>query len=230
MRRLNTIVEGHTEQAFIRDLLAPHLAAFGVALANPARFRTSGRHGIMHSGGLSTYARIRDHLLRRLREDHDPEAHFTTMLDLYGLPGDFPGYADAAKERDPLERVAVLEQAFGEDVGDRRFLPFIQPHEFEALLFSDVGKFAVQFPGRPDVIANLEGIAAEFSNPEHIDDEDPPAKRIARSIPDYRKPVDGPLIAAAIRLERIRAVCPHFNEWLTKLEQLDRQPPGDDPP
>ena len=233
MIRLNMVVEGQTEETFVRDVLASHLALFGV-FAVPRCVESGrkrrGRDVTVYRGGLTGYCRARRDLFNWLKQDRKPGVRFTTMLDLYGLPGDFPGYADAAKERDPLERVAVLERAFGEDVGDRRFLPFIQPHEFEALLFSDVGKFAVQFPGRADVIASLEGIAAEFSNPEHIDDEDPPAKRIARSIPEYRKPADGPLVAAAIGIERIRKACAHFNDWLTILEQLNRQPPGDDRP
>jgi hypothetical protein len=39
-------------------------------------------------------------------------------------------------------------------------------------------------------------------------------------MPDYQKTFHGPLIAAEIGLVALRGACPHFNEWLTKLEML----------
>ena len=34
----------------------------------------------------------------------------------------------------------------------------------------------------------------------------------------YQKPLHGPLAVAAIGIDRIRAVCPHFHQWLGRLE------------
>ena len=60
------------------------------------------------------------------------------MIDLYALPKDFPGRsAQPRNPADPTPYVETLERAFGDDVGDRRFVPYIQLHEFEALLFAD---------------------------------------------------------------------------------------------
>ena len=39
-------------------------------------------------------------------------------------------------------RVEVLERSWSQETGDSRFIPFIQLHEFEAYLLSDVSQFA----------------------------------------------------------------------------------------
>ena len=38
-----------------------------------------------------------------------------------------------------------MEQALAEDIGDPRFIPYIQLHEFEAVLFADAGKIATYY-------------------------------------------------------------------------------------
>lgn len=76
-------------------------------------------------------------LLRKMKVDGEYERHvFTTMFDLYALPDDFPGYETAKAIGEPYVRVAALETAFAEAINDGRFIPYIQLHEFEALLFA----------------------------------------------------------------------------------------------
>ncbi len=76
-------------------------------------------------------------LLRKMKMDGEYERHvFTTMFDLYALPDDFPGYEAAKAIGEPYARVAALETAFAEAINDSRFIPYIQLHEFEALLFA----------------------------------------------------------------------------------------------
>ncbi len=58
----------------------------------------------------------------------------TTMFDLYGLPADFPGLGQWGGEPDTVVRAARLESAMTTDVGDPRFIPYVQRHEFEALV------------------------------------------------------------------------------------------------
>ncbi len=59
-------------------------------------------------------------------------------------------------------------------------------------------------------------------NPELINDGKftAPSKRIIKEIPEYDKVNAGPLIVEKIGLDVLRRGCPHFNEWLTKLEDL----------
>lgn len=48
-----------------------------------------------------------------------------------------------------------------------------------------------------------------------------PKARIKRVCCTYDENVAGPLLAGAIGLATLRRRCPHFGEWLTRLEQLD---------
>lgn len=63
---------------------------------------------------------------------------------------------------------------------------------------------------------------ARFSTPEDINDdsETAPSKRIAGTIPHYRKRLHGPEVAERIGLSAIRTECPRFHDWLTRLESL----------
>jgi len=148
------------------------------------------------------------------------------MFDLYALPEDFPGYAEARRLTDPLLRVEALEQAFSEDIGHPRFIPYIQLHEFEALLFADPSCLDWYFVDDDHAlaIARLVKLAASFTSPEHIDDgaSTAPSKRIIQELPAYEKAkrVAGPLVAAKIGLQVIRGKCAHFDAWLKKLEVL----------
>jgi hypothetical protein len=38
--------------------------------------------------------------------------------------------------------------------------------------------------------------------------------------PSYKKTLHGPTTAARIGLEQIRKECPHFNDWIKKLEKF----------
>jgi hypothetical protein len=157
-----------------------------------------------------------------LKEDRGSDVRLTTMFDLYRLPADFPGTFEAEKKHMVHERVKMLEAAFAADVVDSRFIPYIQMHEFEALIFADVSRLSIPYPGpeRTPALTELERQQKEFGNPEEIDLEAPPSKRIREQIPDYEKVSAGVLAVEAIGLMRIRDVCTHFNDWLTRLEKL----------
>lgn len=148
------------------------------------------------------------------------------MFDLYGLPDDFPGYEAAALQDDPYQRVQALEDALADDIDDHRFIPYIQLHEFEALLLSDPEKLGAEFIGSADGIARLAAMVARFSSPEHVNDrsDTAPSKRIIRAIPEYegRKASAGPIVADKIGLPTLRSKCAHFAGWLAKLENLGR--------
>lgn len=224
MARVNVTAEGKTEQQFVVQVLQPHLASLGVYLMNPRLSALGKKKGHTHRGGLDKYLPVKSDICRWLRQDRAANAHFTTMFDLYGLPRDFPGYAEASKKPDASTRVAALETALREDIDDSRFIPYIQLHEFEALLLSDPNAFACRYPEHARQIERLVQLCAKYDTPEHIDDgqHSAPSKRIGEEIPEYvrAKPTAGPIIAAKIGLEKIREKCPHFNDWLTKLERL----------
>ena len=147
------------------------------------------------------------------------------MIDLYAIHADFPGLAEANKVRHiPETRIARLEQSFAADIGDARFLPYIQMHEFETYLFSDPTWFRYFYDHHEGAISALQAIANSHATPELINDgqHTAPSKRINAHLTDYEaaKAAIGPQVAELIGLNVIRGKCPHFAAWLSRLEQL----------
>jgi hypothetical protein len=142
----------------------------------------------------------------------------TTLVDFYGFK-DRDGRSRAETEQAILERTQLLTTGF-----DPRFvLPYVQPHEFEGLLFTDPVAFEwVQDGWTEDVRRALFEVAAAFESPEQINDspETAPSKRILKIFPEgaYSKTEHGPLIAESIGIDAIRAKCPAFDEWVGKLQ------------
>jgi hypothetical protein len=100
-----------------------------------------------------------------------------------------------------------------------RFIPFVMMHEFEGLLFSDCESFSRGI-GRPELAAEFQSIRDQFSSPEEIDDSPitAPSKRVEKLVEGYEKPLLGALAILEIGLDVIRAECPHFHEWLSRVE------------
>lgn len=233
MIRLHVTVEGQTEQRFVKDVLCSHLAEHSVlADARPVltskdkRARTEYRGGFRRTGAYET---ARKDICAWMKADRNADARFTTMFDLYALPEDFPGYAEAAREADPYRRTAMLEAALQNDIrlalDDPRFIPYIQLHEFEALILADPSKLDWEYMEHaPQIQRIVAMVAREGGNPELIDDGETtaPSKRIIAEIPEYdgSKATSGPLIAGKIGLPTLRQKCAHFAEWMQRLEGL----------
>lgn len=223
MTRLHIVVEGQTEETFVNRLLANHLAQFQI-WTDARRVQTGRQRGRVHRGGVVSYQKVRKDLTLWMSEDRNIDAYFTTMLDFYALPTDFPAYLEAKNLALPHDRVVRIEQSFAQDIEHSRFIPYIQLHEFEALLFSDASMFDWEYLDHDNAIQNLIRLANRFENPELINDrpESAPSKRIMREIPEYssRKSSSGPIIAEKIGLSVMRSKCPHFHTWLLSLEAL----------
>jgi hypothetical protein len=224
MVRLYLFAEGRTEEIFADTLLKDHLADYGVFLHPPTRIAHARRRGKAHRGGGRNYQPMKDDILRFIAQEKAGNVFFTTMIDLYAIHPGFPRLSESeAFRHSPLQRVEFLERAFADDVGDRRFVPYIQLHEYEAYLFSSPNWFSY-FYDREKEIAALQAIADSHPTPELIDDgpNSAPSKRIITQIPEYElaKPLIGPQLAVLIGLDVIRAKCPHFNSWLSRLETL----------
>lgn len=135
MIRLPAVVEGQTEETFVNTVLAPEFGSRNVFV--DTHCVTTGRGDRRtYRGGLNKYEHLKRDLARWMKQDQQPDAWFTTMIDLYALPDDFPGFEDCARRGNPTERVECLEERLAQDLAHRRFIPYIQLHEFEALLFS----------------------------------------------------------------------------------------------
>ena len=227
MARLLILVEGETEETFVNELLCPYLRGKGFTSVNAklmgnARLRS-------RRGGVRGWPEVRVEILRHLRTD--AALLVTTMVDYYGMPSDptksraWPGRHEAtAKEYG--RKAALVEGALRAEIraelgDDRRFIPFVVMHEFEAFLFSDCERFAIGI-GKRDLAPELQAIRDGFSSPEEINDSPAthPSRRIVDLMPNYRKPIYGNIAAIDIGLERMRTECPHFRAWLERLEQL----------
>lgn len=225
MIRLNMIVEGQTEEQFVNDVLQDHLASREVFIAvRCVETSRDKKHHKIYRGGMIDYRRAKNDIIRWMKEDQRPEAWFTTMFDLYALPGDFPGYAEAQRATTPQLRIAALEAALQNEIDHPRFTPYLQLHEFEALLLADPSKFDWIFIEHSEAIKRLVALTASFATPEDINDDPAtaPSKRIIREIPEYefQKASAGPIIASKIGLQVLRQKCPHFDSWITRLENL----------
>lgn len=227
MSRLYLFAEGSTELVFADQLLKPHLGTFNVHLQGPILIAHARKKGKVHRGGGRRYLPMRNDILRFLKQEKGADVFFTTMIDLYAIHANFPGLEEAAKlVHLPVKRVELLEQAFGNDIADHRFIPYIQLHEYEAYLFSDPMWFGYFYDQHAKQIGVLKAIADSKSTPELIDDglQTAPSKRIISQFPDYEdaKAAIGPQVAELIGLEVIRKKCPHFSAWVSRLESLGR--------
>lgn len=218
MKKGLILVEGQTEETFIRTVLWDHLLLLDLVLEPVLATTKRVKSGLKFKGGITDYEKVRRDLLRLLGDSS--AIVVTTMIDYYGLPENFPG-CGSLPSSGCYERVRHLETALAEDLGHRRFVPYISLHEFEALLFVSPQEVGTAFPGKP-VAAAMAAAAQAVSSPEEIDDglETHPAKRLERLVPTYSKTVHGPAIARRIGLAAMRARCPHFNRWVTTLERL----------
>lgn len=226
MARLFIHVEGETEETFVNEILAPHLYRHGFTKVS-ARLVGNARQRDRR-GGIRAWSAVRKDILNHLKED--PVCLATTMVDYYGLPqtGDkaWPGRR-AAGARLFAKKAATVESDLLADIRDQmgksfdpdRFIPFVVMHEFEGLLFSDCDRFSRGI-ARPELASRFQAIRDRFSTPEEINDSPitAPSKRVIKLVPGYEKPLLGTLAVLEIGLDAIRSECPHFHDWLTRLE------------
>jgi hypothetical protein len=221
MTHVYVVVEGQAEETFVNEILAPVLGLQCVFLYP----RLLGRPG--HKGGRVNYPRVKTDVITLLKQRTG--AYCTTLLDLYGMGKGFPDPPESPDVK-TLSRVARLEQGMKSDIqanldpkfrADARFIPYIQQYEFEGLLFSDPTGLANGI-SQPVLKQGFQAIREKFRTPEDINDSEQtaPSKRIKAVMSSYQKPLHGLLAAKAIGLGKIRAECPRFNNWLTKLENL----------
>jgi len=223
MARLLIHVEGQTEESFVNEVLRNHLVSKGYYSVE-ARIVGNARQR-ERRGGIRPWLSTRKDIVNHLLEDQNCIA--TTMVDYYGLPQAWPGRRRSSGLRGVEEKALCVESAVRDDLvaemrnrfSADRFVPFVVMHEFEGLLFSDCAAFSRGIL-RPDLESHLQEIRDGFPTPEEINDspETAPSRRVEDLMPRYEKPLLGILAALEIGLSRIRAECPRFNAWISRLE------------
>ncbi len=214
--------EGQTEERFIKQLVAPALRHLEIFI-KPQLLSTSQTA----KGGAVTFDRLKFNARNTLRQH--PNAVLSTFLDLYALDTDFPAFEEAKKKPDVYSRVACLQQAMTDTIvahvqcRPERFMPHIQPYEFEGLLFSDVQALSSLEPTWAKSLSALIEIRASADTPEHINDgyETAPSRRLEGLLhPKYKKTTHGPRAAEHISLEVVERECQHFKTWMDSLRSL----------
>lgn len=225
MIRLHFVVEGQAEETFVNEVLAKDLIARDIFPSVRCVLTTDeGSHPA--KGGGNRYRPWRKDILRSLKVEKGRDVFLTTMIDFYGLPRDFPGRDECSGTGNPAGVVSCLEQRLLADLdNDPRFIPYIQLHEFEALLFTDPDVFPAKFTqATPAQIQQLREIRASCATVDEINDgkTTAPSKRIIDVFPEYQKnkPMLSALIAIDIDLDRMSAASPHFRQWLESLRNL----------
>lgn len=222
---LHIVAEGQTEQRFVKEVLAPHLAHYGVyADARCILTSKDKRAGRQSRGGLPNYLKAKNDIQTWLKEDGRANCRFSTMFDLYALPNDFPDFEVANRCTDPYQKILTLETALAQDIGDSRFMPYIQLHEFESLILADARQLDWEYFDHAQAIKSLVELVEVVGggNPELINQgfATAPSRRISNQIPEYDKVSAGYSVVERIGLSTLRHKCPHFSQWLTALEQL----------
>ncbi len=228
MIRVLVVCEGATEVVFTKKVLQPRLAVRRI-FVEPRTIPTSSRG----RGGDLRRARVIRYLRNTLRQAEgqvrrqDSDVYVTTLFDLYGLGNDFPGYLESLQLEDPIQRAEAIESEFHKVAVEEsrtcpdRFFPYIQPYEFESLLFSDVERFPDIETRWKGYVARLLDIRRSASSPEHINDgaDTHPSAQL-RVLPGYRKVRHGARVIQSIGLETVTSECRHFGEWFNRLEGL----------
>ncbi len=221
MTRVHVLVEGETEELFVKQIVAPILWLREIFL----HVILIGSPG--HKGGNTSYARVKKDIVILLKADRT--SYCTTMIDLYGLGHGFPG-TPVPENVESVAKVTHIEEAVkaniiaevGDDLrADVRLMPYVQLHEFEGLLFSDPDSFASAL-GQRQLAQHFQTVRLAFATPEHINDHPNMAhsKRVLAVYPGYRKVVDGVRAARSVGIDRMRQECRHFREWVESLEAL----------
>ena len=221
---LHVLCEGQTELRFASKVLSTYFVEKGIIVL-PQLLITSRKKN--ERGGILSYQQAKRDLTFMIRgaQDNEQEVHyFTSMFDLYALPNDFPGFAEALPLKD-YSQVTKLEEAFGKDVNCYKFIPYIQLHEFEALVLCGIDGLKDSYPNAAKKLTELKKeVTTQYGdNMELVDNsaETAPSKRIIKALKDeyhYDKPKSGTEITDKIGIDALRAKCQHFNDWLTKIE------------
>jgi hypothetical protein len=217
MKRLIIVVEGDTEKEFIDKVLSPYLYTKGLQSANCFKIKHT-------KGGLTKYQHLKTDLINCVYES---KVLVSTLFDFYALPKDFPKYEDAKTIVNKADRLAFLEKSIVEDLEKEKgksfpnLLPYIQLHEFEALVFSSIDAIKSLYSNEDAKFNELEKIMESHPNPEDINDkpETAPSKRLKNNqlIRGYNKVNDGIMIIEEAGIDTVLRKCARFNNWVETL-------------
>lgn len=215
MKRLIIICEGETEQEFCKDVLYPYFIEKDIHIQAPMIKKSNG--------GIVMWSELKKQIERHIKQDS--EVKVTTLIDFYGIKSihAFPKFEEPARSNQ--EKVQNIEKGMQECVDpamQHHFIPYVQLHEFEALIFCSLDVIKNNFKEEEANFTEIEKIINYFPNPEDINNnlETAPSKRLEKCITGYNKPIYGACLTTEIGMAILRQKCPRFNAWIEKLENI----------
>lgn len=214
MNRIVFIVEGDTEIQFVKKQIIPYLqekCGYHIPM-NAQKITTNKKKNC--KGGNVGIEYLRNEI-RKIAASGD--TFITTLLDFFRLPNDFPNYTTDKTKVTGIEQ--GLTATMTGIVSHNRFLPYIQLHEVEALMFIKVEGFEL-FIDEDRQRQELQNIIAQYPNPEDINggSATAPSKRLEKIFPTYNKVVYSGLVFDELSIDEIRNKCHRFNSWLNNIE------------
>ncbi|MDD9856417.1 MAG: DUF4276 family protein [Gammaproteobacteria bacterium] len=212
------LVEGQTEERFVKDVLNPELP--GLWFVPTIVVTKEVVSGPNKKGGMTSYTKFKRDLFRLLK---NTDKIITTMVDYYRLPDDFPGMENRPENASPEDRVTHVEQQICLDLSKpKNFLPYLSLHEFEACLFSSSTVLPKTVIATHPQEEKFRKMCEAVETPEMMNERpnQSPSKRILSIFPEYNKVIHGSTAAKRIGLENIRRACPHFDSWLHSLKKM----------
>ena len=218
MKRLVIVAEGDAEKGFVYNILRPYFNSKGL-------YNNIQCYSV---GGVSRYADVKKHIINTIYEN---DVIVSTMLDFYRLPSSFPHKLESQAIPSHLQQVEFLEANLLDDINRTQghsfdnLIPYIQLHEFEALIFSSISGVDAFFEPSDYNRKEMLQIISNFPNPEDINDkpDTAPSVRLKRLIPGYNKFIDGIAIIQQQGMPTLLDKCPHFRNWIMKLEDALRR-------
>lgn len=227
MKRIFVVVEGETEERFLRQVVYSHFILHGIHI-DAQQWLTNRKLGT--KGGGSNFDFVERHINNLISKyKTDPNVYISTMIDLYNFPtqGNTIYDNDIKRLQNGRDKVRLLQEKFSERIPNRNFIPYVQLYEYETLLLSNSDSLSYYYTDKQNEIEYLKN-EIKGIEPEDINDtpENAPSKRIIRYLPSYskQKTTAGVTAAEKIGLHYLRQHCPHFNDWITKIESLSTQP------
>ncbi len=216
------IVEGKTEETFVNLILKPYLANKNI-FVYATQVTTPGQ-----KGGDVRFSRVKKDIEHHLKQRTD--IYVTTFIDYYGIK-EWPGIENVNSSFSPEQIAKVINDATKQEIaelflkerGEKRFIPYIAIHEFEALLFSKPSAIAEELEISEDIILNN----IENKTPESINNsyQTAPSKRLNKFLRNkkYSKVRNGIAIAQKIGIDSMRSKCPVFDNWLKAFEEIQNK-------
>ncbi len=215
MKKLIIICEGNTEFQFCRDVLKPYFA--------PKEIDVEFRLIAKSAGGIVKWDSLKLDIENYLKAE--PDVFVTTFIDLYGIHSHhkFPEFNTITANN--KQKAIVMETGMKNDIDGAlvsRFIPYIQLHEFESLVFCSLEVLKTKFMPNEADFSELERIINTHTTPEEINNSPTtaPSKRLEKSISVYSKKLCSVSITKDIGMVELKNKCPHFRHWIEQLEKI----------